>query len=87
MNPAQMNKNEVDKAFVAAINHIKDVTARNITVAVSQNMVKIDRAVLPALINLVNQSIDQGNSEANRELSKTIEKMSKLPDKPTTKKK
>jgi hypothetical protein len=81
-----MNKNDVNRALSGAVNHIKDVTARNVLAAISSDRIKVDRATVPSLIALINQSIDQGNAEISNEFSKTLEKLSVDVSKPTKKK-
>jgi len=81
-----------DKISKASRNHFsvaKDVVLKNVAVAAESGNLKIDSDVLPSLLALVNNSLDEGyhkghrvfDREVNEFLSKSVEMV------PVTKKK
>ena len=68
-----MNKNDVEKALMQVVAHVKETTSRNIMNAAGGGRIKVDRGELPGLFNLINQSIDQAINETTKSFLKAID--------------
>jgi hypothetical protein len=64
---------QINKSAFQLVEQAKNVTAQNITTAVTKGDLKVDRALLPVLINLIQASIDQGYHQALRQFEAQVD--------------
>jgi len=73
----------IDKAVWQLFETSKDIAKKNLVSAVSTGQLKVDEEALPALLNLVSSSIDEGFSKGHKAFLSNVKKV----DQSLTKKK
>lgn len=66
---------DLSKSAWDVVKHAKDTTQQNLTVAVANGVLKLDRALLPALLALISSSIDQGAIAALKEFEMQADRL------------
>lgn len=64
---------QISKSAFQLVEQTKNVTAQNLAAAVANGDLKVDRAMLPMLISLVQASIDEGFHQANRQFEAVVD--------------
>ncbi len=66
-------RDKIAKSALNLLNSSKDLTAANIAAASATGRIKIDKHVMPVLIDLINQSIDAGYHRAYKSFMKLVD--------------